>query len=253
MTDSSSSLRLLEALIFASAEPLDEARLAERLPEGEDVADRLGELAALYENRGVNLVRVGRKWAFRTAPDLAPRLRVEKVVPRRLSRAAIETLAIIAYHQPITRAEIEEVRGVRLSKGTLDLLFKTGWVAPKGRRRVPGRPTTWGTTNRFLDHFGLAALGDLPGADELKAAGLLDPVAPTIPFAAPKNEAETDPDHEPDHDDEGFDGDEHEAANDDMDAGNLLDDGADGGGIGEPNGENEKGELAALEGRAPHD
>ena len=250
MTDSTSSLRLLEALIFASAEPLDEARLAERLPEGEDVAARLGELAALYENRGVNLVAVGRKWAFRTAPDLAPRLRVEKVVPRRLSRAAIETLAIIAYHQPMTRAEIEEVRGVRLSKGTLDLLFETGWVAPKGRRRVPGRPTTWGTTDRFLDHFGLAALGDLPGADELKAAGLLDPVAPAIPSAAPESEAASELDREPEPDDEGFDDDGREAANDDRDAGNVADDGVDGSGIGEPGGESEKGELAALEGRA---
>jgi len=249
MTDSPSSLRLLEALIFASAEPLDEARLAERLPEGEDVTVRLGELGALYENRGVNLVQVGRKWAFRTAPDLAPQLRVEKVMPRRLSRAAIETLAIIAYHQPITRAEIEEVRGVRLSKGTLDLLFETGWVAPKGRRRVPGRPTTWGTTDHFLDHFGLAALGDLPGADELKAAGLLDPVTPTIPSAAPKIGADTGPGQ----DNESFDDDEHEAANDDIDAGAMLDDGADGGGVAEPDGESEKGEFSALEGRASQD
>ncbi len=249
MTDRTSSIRLLEALIFASAEPLDEARLAERLPEGEDVAARLAELAALYENRGVNLVPAGRKWAFRTAPDLAPRLRVEKVVPRRLSRAAVETLAIIAYHQSITRAEIEEVRGVRLSKGTLDLLFETGWVAPKGRRRVLGRPTTWGTTDRFLDHFGLAALGDLPGAEELKAAGLLDPVAPTIPSAAPKSEASSGPNH----DDEGYDDDEHGAANDDANVAAASDDGSDGGGIGEPDGESEKGELAALEGRATDD
>ena len=246
MTDRTSSIRLLEALIFASAEPFDEARLAERLPEGEDVAARLAELAALYENRGVNLVPVGRKWAFRTAPDLAPRLRVEKVVPRRLSRAAVETLAIIAYHQPITRAEIEEVRGVRLSKGTLDLLFETSWVAPKGRRRVPGRPTTWGTTDRFLDHFGLAALGDLPGAEELKAAGLLDPVAPTFPSSAPKSAAPSDTDH----DDEGYDDDEHGAANDDANVGTTSDDGSDGGDIGEPDGESETGELAALEGRA---
>lgn len=249
MTDSTSSLRLLEALIFASAEPLDEARLAERLPEGEDVAARLGELAALYENRGVNLVAVGRKWAFRTAPDLAPRLRVEKVVPRRLSRAAIETLAIIAYHQPMTRAEIEEVRGVRLSKGTLDLLFETGWVAPKGRRRVPGRPTTWGTTDRFLDHFGLAALGDLPGADELKAAGLLDPVAPAIPSAAPTGT----PAPEADDGDEGLDDDEPDAANDDSNVRTAADDGDDGERIGEPDGANDGGELAALEGSAPDD
>jgi segregation and condensation protein B len=253
MIDSPSSLRLLEALIFASAEPLDEVCLAERLPESEDVAARLAELAALYENRGVNLVRVGRKWAFRTAPDLAPQLRVEKVVPRRLSRAAIETMAIIAYHQPITRAEIEEVRGVRLSKGTLDLLFETGWVAPRGRRRVPGRPTIWGTTEKFLDHFGLAALGELPGADELKAAGLLDPVAPTIPslHREESNEAVgADPD-----DDKSFDPEPvaapvaaNDAAGFETASGEHPD-----GGIGEPHADAGESGLAALEGRAADD
>ncbi len=184
MTETNQSLRLLEALLFASDQPLEEGRLAEKLPDGADVSALLAELAALYVNRGVNLVQLGRKWAFRTSADLAPLLRTEKTVTRRLSRAAVETLAIIAYHQPITRAEIEDVRSVRLSKGTLDLLFETGWVAPKGRRRTPGRPVTWGTTDGFLDHFGLPALGDLPGVDELKAAGLLDPVAPAIPAMA---------------------------------------------------------------------
>jgi len=167
-------LRLLEALLFAAAEPLDEASLASRLPEGADLPSLLEELAAIYANRGVHLARSGRKWAFRTAPDMAPFLRTEKAVARRLSSAAVETLAIIAYHQPVTRAEIEEVRGRSLSRGTLDVLLEAGWVRPRGRRRTPGRPVTWGTTDAFLDHFGLESLDDLPGIEEMKAAGLLD-------------------------------------------------------------------------------
>jgi segregation and condensation protein B len=151
-----------------------EAVIASRLPEGTDVPALLEELQTHYAARGFVLVRRGQGWAFRTAPDLAEELKVEQTQERRLSRAAVETLAIIAYHQPVTRAEIEEIRGVALSKGTLDILFAAGWVRPKGRRRTPGRPLTWGTSEAFLDHFGLASLDDLPGVKELEAAGLLD-------------------------------------------------------------------------------
>ena len=167
-------LRLLEAILFASADPLDERDLAERLPAGADVGKLLALLAADYSARGVHLVRAGATWAFATAPDLAPLLARERHVEKKLSRAAIETLAIIAYHQPVTRGEIEEIRGVQLSKGTIDVLFEQGWVAPKGRRETPGRPVTWATTDAFLRHFGLATLNDLPGVEELQAAGLLD-------------------------------------------------------------------------------
>ena len=169
-----SFLRLLATILFASAEPLDERELAERLPAGADVGKLLALLAADYSARGVHLVRAGATWAFATAPDLAPLLARERHVEKKLSRAAIETLAIIAYHQPVTRGEIEEIRGVQLSKGTIDVLFEQGWVAPKGRRETPGRPVTWATTDAFLRHFGLATLNDLPGVDELQAAGLLD-------------------------------------------------------------------------------
>jgi segregation and condensation protein B len=168
------ALRLLEALLFASDRPVAENAIAERLPEGADVPALLAELRETYVNRGVNLVKVGNSWAFRTAPDLGAMLTVEREVTRKPSRAAIETLAIIGYHQPVTRAEIEEIRGVGLSKGTLDSLFEAGWIRPRGRRRTPGRPVTWGTTEAFLDHFGLETLDDLPGMEELKAAGLLD-------------------------------------------------------------------------------
>ena len=167
-------LRVLEALLFAARAPLSAEALAAYLPEGTDVAARLAALAEDYAERGVNLVRAGEGWALRTAADLGPALRREAEVQRRLSRAALETLAIIAYHQPVTRAEIEEIRGVAVSKGTLDILFEQGWVQPRGRRRTPGRPVTWVSTAAFLDHFGLAALDDLPGVDELRAAGLLD-------------------------------------------------------------------------------
>ena len=168
-------LRILEAILFASSEPVGERLLKDRLPEGSDLKDLLVELRGFYSNRGFHLVSVGKKaWAFRTAPDLAEHLRIDTEVKRRLSRAAIETLAIIAYHQPITRAEIEEVRGVSTSKGTLDILLEAEWIRPRGRRRVPGRPVTWGTTEHFLDKFGIERLEDLPGIDELKAAGLLD-------------------------------------------------------------------------------
>jgi segregation and condensation protein B len=167
-------VRLLEAILFASTEPLTERSLANRLPEGADLKAVLSILQDDYAGRGVHLVRAGKSWAFRTSPELAQQLNKEIDVPRKLSRAAVETLSIIAYHQPITRAEIEEVRGVGLSKGTMDVLLEASWIKPRGRRRTPGRPMTWGTTDGFLDQFGLEDIRDLPGMDDLKAAGLLD-------------------------------------------------------------------------------
>jgi segregation and condensation protein B len=167
-------LRMIEAILFAAAEPMTEKALAARLPAGADVPALLAELAAHYDRRGVRLVRRGATWAFRTAPDLADILTVEAVEQKKLSRAAVETMAIVAYHQPVTRAEIEEIRGVAVSKGTLDVLLEAGWIRPRGRRQTPGRPLTWGTTDAFLDHFGLESLKDLPGIEEMKAAGLLD-------------------------------------------------------------------------------
>jgi segregation and condensation protein B len=166
-------LRVLEAVLFAAPEPVSEKKLA-RYIEGEaDVAKLLEVLAERYRERGVNLVRVGTRWMFRTAADLAYLLEEHAVEQRRLSKAALETLAIIAYHQPVTRAEIEDVRGVTISKGTLDVLMETGWVRPRGRRRAPGKPVTYGTTETFLAHFGLDGLSDLPGLADLKASGLL--------------------------------------------------------------------------------
>src|SRR5437763_10482298 len=167
-------LRLLEAMLFASSEPLDEKSLAERLPQGVDVHAALLRLQEDYATRGVHLVRIGGKWTFRTAGDLSWLLSKETVETRKLSRAAIETLAIIAYHQPVTRAEIEEFRGVTTSKGSIDVLLQTGWIRPRGRRKSPGRPLTYGTSEAFLSHFGLDAMGDLPGLEELKGAGMLD-------------------------------------------------------------------------------
>jgi segregation and condensation protein B len=168
------SLRIAEALVFAAPEPLDEATIASRLPEGVDVAAVMGELQRIYAGRGVNLVRVARKWTFRTAIDLSWLLSREDREQKKLSRAAIETLAIIAYHQPVTRADIEDIRGVAVSKGALDVLMEAGWVRMRGRRRAPGRPITYGTNQEFLIHFGLDSIGDLPGLDELKGAGLFD-------------------------------------------------------------------------------
>src|SRR5882757_3086289 len=167
-------LRLLEAMLFAASEPLSEKDLAARLPQGTDLPAALVRLQADYAIRGVNLVRVGGKWTFRTASDLAWLLSKETIETRKLSRAAIETLAIIAYHQPVTRTEIEDIRGVSTSKGSVDVLLQTGWIRPRGRRKAPGRPVTYGTTDTFLSHFGLDALDDLPGVDELKGSGLLD-------------------------------------------------------------------------------
>jgi len=177
-------LRLLEAMLFASAEPLDEKALAERLPKGINVRAALDRLQQEYGPRGVNLVRINGKWTFRTASDLAWLLSREVTETRKLSRAAIETLAIIAYHQPVTRAEIEDIRGVTTSKGSIDVLLETGWIRPRGRRKSPGRPVTYGTSEAFLSHFGLDAVSDLPGLEELKGSGLLDGELPPE-FAVP--------------------------------------------------------------------
>lgn len=184
MTDDSNpgrdlaGLRMVEALLFASAEPLGLDELKTRLPRGLDIRALVEELQTEYASRGVNLVRVADKWAFRTAEDLAYLMSREAIEQRKLSRAALETLAIIAYHQPVTRAEIEEVRGVSTSKGTLDVLLETGWVRMRGRRRTPGRPVTYGTTDAFLEQFTLETISDLPGLAELKGAGLLDSAIP---------------------------------------------------------------------------
>jgi len=167
-------LRIAEAMVFASAEPLEEAAIAARLSASADVAAVMQDLQRLYAGRGVNLVRVARRWTFRTASDLSWLLAREGEERRRLSRAAIETLAIVAYHQPVTRADIEEIRGVAVSKGALDVLMEAGWVRMRGRRKAPGRPITYGTTSEFLIQFGLDVIGDLPGLDELQAAGLFD-------------------------------------------------------------------------------
>ncbi len=177
-------LRLLEALLFAAAEPLDEKTLSGRLPGDVDVKAALRNLQTEYAVRGVNLVNVAGKWAFRTANDLAWLMARDVVEPRKLSRAAMETLSIVAYHQPVTRAEIEDVRGVSTAKGTLDVLLETGWVRLRGRRKAPGRPVTYGTTEAFLNHFGLEALADLPGVEELKGAGILEGNLPAG-FAVP--------------------------------------------------------------------
>ena len=167
------NLRLLEALLFASQKPISEKQLVERLPNDADISKLVSALKDIYDGHGINLVQVGSGWAFRTAPEFGSQLVLERDVRRKLSRAAVETLSIIAYYQPITRPEIEEIRGVTGSKGTIDVLFEAHWIGPKGRRRSPGRPVTWGTTEQFLDHFGISRLDDLPGVDELKAAGLL--------------------------------------------------------------------------------
>ena len=172
--DISDELRIVEALLFAATEPVSTDFLAERLPEGTDIGGILEDIKFLYVGRGVNLARVAGKWSLRTAEDLSPHLRIERKVSRKPSRAAVESLAIISYHQPVTRSEVEEIRGVSVSKGSFDVLLEAGWIKPVGRRRTPGRPTTWGTTPAFLEEFGLDSLADLPGLDELKASGLLD-------------------------------------------------------------------------------
>jgi len=201
------NLRVLEAVLFASSEPLDANSLLAYLGEGADIANLLLTLQQRYAGRGVNLVQRGDKWAFRTAEDLGFLLRREEQETRPLSRAALETLSIIAYHQPSTRAEIEEVRGVATGKGTIDLLMEAGWIRMRGRRRTPGRPVTYGTTDAFLDHFGLESLSDLPGLEELKGAGLLSGRLPPsmqipLPFdgALREDEDPLDPDDVDDED-----------------------------------------------------
>jgi segregation and condensation protein B len=179
------ALRIAEAMLFAAAEPLEESEIARRMPDGLAVGDVLARLKQDYANRGVNLVRVGKKWLFRTASDLGWLLALDSTEPKKLSKAALETLAIIAYHQPVTRADIEDIRGVAISKGTLDVLLETGWVRLRGRRRAPGRPLTYGTNEAFLLHFGLEQIGDLPGLEELKGAGMFDGALPQG-FAVPQ-------------------------------------------------------------------
>lgn len=181
--EQSEQVKVLEAMLFASAEPLTPAMIYERLGTDADLNILLSEMKTAYMGRGVELVETGGAWALRTAADVAPYLTIEKDVDRKLSRAALETLAIVAYHQPITRAEIENIRGVATHKGTLDALMEMGWVKPGRRRETPGRPLTWVTTTAFLDHFQLESLMDLPGMDDLKAAGLLDrrPAIETVP------------------------------------------------------------------------
>jgi segregation and condensation protein B len=196
--DRNQHLRVVEAILFASAQPVDVAHLKAFLPEGTDIAGLLADLQANYANRGVNLVEVAGKWLFRTSDDLSYLLRREKVEERKLSKAAMETLAIIAYHQPVTRAEIEDIRGVAISKGTLDQLLEIGWVRMRGRRKTPGRPVTYGTTDAFLNHFGLNEVGDLPGLQELKGAGLLDAnLPPGFDIPMPRSSDDLLPDEEP--------------------------------------------------------
>jgi len=181
-------LRLVEAILFAAPEPVGIGAFRKRLAEDTDVMALLHELTDRYQSRGVHVVKIGDKWALRTAPDLAPRLKFETQVPRKLSRAAVETMAIIAYHQPVTRAEIEEIRGVALSKGTLEGLMEQGWIKPGRRREVPGRPGTWMTTEMFLSHFGLERVEELPGMAELRAAGLLDARPVAVPLSPRERE-----------------------------------------------------------------
>ena len=195
-------LRRLEALLFASSEPVDAKTLARCLDPDDDVNALLSELQNDYKDRGVALVRVAGRWQFRTADDLSYLLERQQKEERKLSKAALETLAIIAYHQPVTRAEIEEIRGVSTSPGTLDVLMETGWIRPRGRRRAPGRPLTYGTTETFLVHFGLDTIKDLPGLADLKAAGLLDAnLPPNFTMPAPTDVAALMPDELPLSDD----------------------------------------------------
>ena len=191
-------LRVVEAVLFASPAPVEERALAARLPHGADLRLVLRALAQDYSARGVNLRRIEDGWAFRTAPDVAAALEGEAREPKKLSRAAIETLAIIAYHQPATRAEIEDVRGVATSRGTLETLLEAGFIRLRGRRRAPGRPVTFGTTREFLDHFGLEKVSDLPGLVEMKAAGLLDArLPPGLDMAPPVDDEDLRDDEEP--------------------------------------------------------
>ncbi len=201
--DRRDKLRILEALLFAASEPLDEKTLADNFDSDDDLSTLLEELQSFYTGRGVNLVRVAGKWTFRTADDLSFLLEKYQTQQRKLSRAALETLAIIAYHQPVTRAEIEEIRGVSTSRGTLDVLMETGWIRPRGRRRTPGRPVTYGTSDAFLEHFGFDEIKDLPGLKELKEAGLLEGTLPNgfdvpTPDDSPDLKSDEDPLVDPD-------------------------------------------------------
>jgi segregation and condensation protein B len=184
------ALRVLEAVLFAAAEPLDRASIARHMPDGVELDTLIEDLERQYSGRGVNLVQVAGRYALRTAPDLAHALRIERSLPRKLSKAATETLAIIAYHQPVTRPEIEDIRGVALSKGTLETLMDAGWIEPRGHRETPGRPALWCVTAGFLDHFGLNSRDDLPGLDDLRSAGLLDPRPAISTYGASAGESE---------------------------------------------------------------
>lgn len=220
MSNNDQNIRILEALLFASAEPVSTKDLHDRMPEGADVGGALMELKALYAERGVNLVDLDGHWAFRTATDLAGLLQIEREAQKKLSRAAMETLAIIAYHQPLTRPEIENIRGVATHKGTLDALMEMNWIKPGRRREAPGRPLTWVTTTEFLDHFSIQALSDLPGLEDLKASGLLDrrPAIEAIPASRDLFEEDS-PENESDDDDlESEFEDDNEDDNEDDDA-----------------------------------
>ena len=167
-------IKILEAILFASGEPLDENDLKEKIKDKKNINKQLGEIKEFYKNRGINLVKTGSKWSFRTAEDLSEELKIFKTQRRKLSRAALETLSIIAYQQPITRSEIENIRGVQMGRGSLDHLMEIGWIRPSGRKSIPGKPTLWSTTDLFIEHFGLNSLSDLPNKEELKASGFLD-------------------------------------------------------------------------------
>ncbi len=194
----SQNLRVVEAMLFASAEPVAFEKLQAFLPADADVLGLLADLQDNYANRGINLVQIAGKWAFRTADDMSMVLRTEAIEQKRLTKAALETLSIVAYHQPVTRAEIEDIRGVAISKGTLDNLLEIGWVRMRGRRKTPGRPVTYGTTELFLNHFGLNELTDLPGLQELKAAGLLDGnIPPGFDVPVPRVTDELTPEEDP--------------------------------------------------------
>jgi segregation and condensation protein B len=192
MSELPDDIRAVEATLFASEEPMTVAEISDHVGERVDVKAALETLVVHYAGRGVELVERGKRWHFQTAPDLAHMLRRERDETRKLSRAAVETLAIIAYHEPVSRAEIEAIRGVQISKGTLDVLMEAGWVRPAGRREVPGRPLTYATTANFLSHFGLQSRRDLPGIDDLKAAGLLDPIDMAMGQLELESEAEDD-------------------------------------------------------------
>ncbi len=198
MSDPLQEQRLLEALLFASGEPLKVADIEAQLDLTSDVNELLNALQEHYKGRGIELCQIGQGWAFRTSPDLGPLLTKYKHVQKKLSKAALETLAIVAYHQPVTRAEVEDVRGVQVSKGTLDVLLETGWVKMRGRRRAPGRPITYGTTDLFLDQFGLQNLNELPGLNELKGSGLLDSaLPPDFDMPSPQNFQDLSADEDP--------------------------------------------------------